>query len=71
MEVKAVTRRLEILEDKIRPYEPNVVKAAWNIFEKSYEYRRKYNEYKQTRMAQEKERSANVDGQIKLEDYTN
>lgn len=66
-----MTRRLEILEDKIRPYEPNVVKAAWNIFEKSYEYRRKYNEYKQTRMAQEKERSANVDGQIKLEDYTN
>lgn len=30
----------------IRPYEPNVVKAAWNIFGKSYEYRRKYNEYK-------------------------
>lgn len=30
----------------IRPYEPNVVKAAWNIFGKSYEYRKKYNEYK-------------------------
>lgn len=55
----------------IRPYEPNVVKAAWNIFGKSYEYRKKYNEYKQTRMAQEKERSANVDGQMKLEDYMN
>lgn len=36
--------------EKIRPYEPNVVKAAWNIFGKSYEYRRKYNEYKAKRM---------------------
>ncbi len=33
--------------EKIRPYEPNVVKAAWNIFGKSYEYRRKYNAYKE------------------------
>ena len=32
--------------EKIRPYEPNVVKAAWNVFGKSYEYRKKYNEYK-------------------------
>lgn len=37
--------------EKIRPYEPNVVKAAWNLFGKSYEYRRKYNEYKAQRMA--------------------
>jgi 3'-phosphoadenosine 5'-phosphosulfate sulfotransferase (PAPS reductase)/FAD synthetase len=35
--------------EKIRPYEPNVVKAAWNIFGKSYEYRQKYNEYKEAR----------------------
>lgn len=35
--------------EKIRPYEPNVVKAAWNIFGKSYEYRIKYNEYKESR----------------------
>lgn len=34
----------------IRPYEPNVVKASWNIFGKSYEYRAKYNEYKEKRM---------------------
>lgn len=40
--------------EKIRPYEPNVVKAAWNIFGKSYEYRKKYNEYKAARMAAEK-----------------
>lgn len=41
--------------EKIRPYEPNVVKAAWNIFGKSYEYRMKYNEYKAKRMGKEKQ----------------
>lgn len=35
--------------EKIRPYEPNVVKAAWNIFGASYKYRAKYNEYKEDR----------------------
>ncbi len=39
--------------EKIRPYEPNVVKAAWNIFGKSYEYRAKYNQYKEERMAKD------------------
>lgn len=53
----------------IRPYEPNVVKAAWNIFGKSYEYRKKYNEYKQKRMVHEKEAAANVDGQMSLKDF--
>ncbi len=48
----------------IRPHEPNVVKAAWNIFGKSYEYRKKYNAYKDTRMREEKKRKANVDGQM-------
>ena len=38
----------------IAPYEPNVVKAAYNIFGKSYEYRRKYNEYKRKRMEESK-----------------
>ena len=38
----------------IKPYEPNVVKAAWNIFGKSYEYRAKYNEYKELRKREEK-----------------
>lgn len=33
----------------IRPYEPNVVKAAWNIFGKSYLYRQQYNFYKENR----------------------
>ena len=53
----------------IRPYEPNVVKAAWNIFGKSYEYRKKYNEYKKQRMAKEKEKLSNIDGQMSLEHY--
>ena len=46
--------------EKIRPYEPNVVKAAWNIFGKSYEYRQKYNEYKKIRMEAENQ----IDGQL-------
>ena len=52
----------------IRPYEPNLVKAAWNVFGKSYLYRQQYNEYKAKRMADEKQ----VDGQMLLweeEDY--
>ena len=46
----------------IRPYEPNVVKAAWNIFGASYEYRKEYNAYKAERMKKEKE----VKGQVSL-----
>lgn len=38
--------------EKIRPYEPILVKAAWNVFGKSYEYRRKYNAYKAKRQAE-------------------
>jgi 3'-phosphoadenosine 5'-phosphosulfate sulfotransferase (PAPS reductase)/FAD synthetase len=40
--------------EKIRPYEPNVVKAAWNLFGKSYQYRERYNQYKKERMEAEK-----------------
>lgn len=40
--------------EKIRPYEPNLVKAAWNVFGDSYRYRQKYNEYKAERMKREK-----------------
>lgn len=35
----------------IRPHEPNLVKAAWRVFGASYEYRRRYNEYKARRDA--------------------
>ena len=51
--------------EKIRPYEPNVVKGAWNIFGKSYEYRQKYNEYKAQRYAELKvdHEQLTIDGQ--------
>lgn len=54
-------KAIEDLE-KIRPYEPVLVKAAWNIFGKSYEYRQKYNEYKKKRMEAENQ----LAGQINL-----
>lgn len=54
--------------EKIRPYEPNVVKAAWNIFGKSYEYRAKYNQYKSYR--QMKKRQGSPIAQISLFDRT-
>ena len=51
--------------EKIRPYEPNVVKAAWNIFGASYEYRAKYNAYKEQR-----NKSNEVDpNQITFDDF--
>lgn len=43
----------------IRPYEPNVVKAAWNIFGDSYRYRLKYVEYKKQRTEREKAKCLN------------
>lgn len=48
----------------IRQYEPNVERAAWNLFGKSYEYRERYEEYKKRRMAKEKQ----ISGQIGIED---
>lgn len=54
--------------EKIRPYEPNVVKAAWNIFGKSYEYRSKYNRYKEGRMATEREQKRKLGQQIWMEE---
>lgn len=38
----------------IEPYEPNVVKAAWNIFGDSYRYRQQYMAFKARRMIEEK-----------------
>ena len=56
----------------IRPYEPNVVKAAWNIFGKSYEYRKKYNEYKERRRLEEKQKEESddqIEGQMNITDF--
>ena len=47
------SKAVEDLE-KIRPYEPNVVTAAWNIFGDSYRYRQKYNEFKRKKMEEAK-----------------
>ncbi len=55
--------------EMIRPYEPNLVKAAWNIFGKSYEYRARYNEYKADRLMAERERKRNVEGQMSFADF--
>lgn len=57
--------------EKIKPYEPNVVKAAWNIFGKSYEYRIKYNEYKERRDREKRaQKDADmIDGQMSIEQF--
>lgn len=44
----------------IEPHEPNVVKAAWAIFGDSYRYRKKYEQYKAERMAEDKRDPAQV-----------
>ena len=51
--------------EKIRPYEPNVVKAAWNIFGDSYRYRQQYNEYK----AQRDRDKDQVPGQMRIDEF--
>lgn len=51
--------------EMIRKYEPNVVKAAWNIFGKSYLYRQKYNEYKKQRMKED----AQIPGQMDIYEW--
>lgn len=58
--------------EKIRKYEPNVVKAAWSIFGKSYEYRMKYNEFKKQRNEAEKAKKTaeeTMEGQMSFDDY--
>ena len=52
-------RAIEDLE-KIRPYEPQLVKAAWNIFGESYKYRQAYNEYREKRKQEEKTKQAEI-----------
>lgn len=55
---------LEIL----KPYEPQIYKAAWNIFGDSYRYRQQYNEYKATRMAEDKKQKSINKNQTSLFD---
>ena len=51
--------------EKIGKYEPLITKAAWNIFGRSYEYRRRYNEYKARRMKE----GDNIPGQMNIFDF--
>lgn len=51
--------------EKIGRYEPNVVKAVWNIFGDSYRYRKQYIEYKARRMAEEEQ----IPGQMNIYDF--
>lgn len=51
--------------EMIGRYEPNITKAAWNIFGKSYEYRMKYNDYKKKRMKED----AQIPGQMDIFDW--
>lgn len=56
--------------EKIKPFEPNVVKAAWAIFGKSYSYREKYNEYKKHRNMEQKIAADDViSGQMSIVDF--
>lgn len=43
----------------IEPYEPELVKAAWNVFGASYLYRQEYNAYKEKRRAEERKKEKN------------
>lgn len=60
----AISARAASDLELIRPYEPNVVKAAWAIFGDSYRYRARYNNYKAMRMERENE----LQGQISWEE---
>lgn len=58
-------KAIEDLE-KIRPYEPNLVKAAWNVFGASYTYRQEYNKYKARRDFESRIASEIIEGQISI-----
>lgn len=62
----SISHKAEADLAKIAPYEPNVVKAAYNIFGASYAYRRQYNEYKAKRMADDKAKMSDGSVQTSL-----
>lgn len=51
--------------EKIRPFEPNLVKAAWAVFGDSYRYRRQYDMYKTFRQAWDNEQKKKAKKEIK------
>lgn len=54
--------------ERIRPYEPKLVEAAWNVFGDSYRYRKAYEEYKAERKAREAQKAEQLDGQVTMEE---
>ena len=67
-------RATEDLE-RIRPFEPNLVKAAWAVFGDSYRYRKQYNIYKTFKTAwdteQKKAANKELKGQMNIGDFLN
>lgn len=62
--------------EKIRPYEPNLVKAAWAVFGDSYRYRRQYDIYRTFRREWENEKKQlkkinfdELEGQMSIFDF--
>lgn len=49
----------------IGKYEPNIAKAAWNIFGDSYRYRQEYNKYKAKRMKEDDQ----LPGQMTIDEW--
>ena len=43
-----------------------MVRAAWNVFGKSYVYRQEYNEYKARRDFEDRIAANHIDGQISI-----
>lgn len=66
------TKATEDLE-RIRPFEPNLVKAAWEVFGDSYRYRKQYDMYRTFRRTwdneQKKVANNGIKGQMNLEEF--
>lgn len=66
----SISAKAVIELEKIRPYEPNLVEAAWNVFGDSYRYRQKYYEYVAKRREAEKNGIDYDPKQVKFDDLT-
>ena len=53
----------------IEPFEPNLVRAAWNVFGDSYRYRERYNAYKARRMIEDRRAANEIEGQTTIFDF--
>lgn len=51
------------------PFVSKIMSSAWNIFGKSYEYRKKYNDYKDCKEKERKKQESTINGQMELSDF--